>query len=425
MTLFLTAGIVETAFAAFCILTKSNHEKERNIIRIAYFIGLVLLAVLPIIDWGLRYYALASLLLVLAMIGAKALIQAEGAKREYRAVSVVLRALGMMALIFAVTLPVILFPPNKAEVAATGEHQVLTQTYTYTDEKRVESYSGTGEKRKLNVQFWYPDKLDRKYPLIVFSHGGLGVKSSNESLYNELASHGYIVCSVDHTYQSFFTTDEDGDVTWIDLGYLQELFAEDPRLDIEQSHEYYQKWIKIRTDDINFVVDYIIREAENNTSDILYQFVDIKEIGVIGHSLGGSAALGVGRMRDDVSAIIALESPFLYDIEGVKDDQFVFADQVYPVPVLNVYSDSAWSILGERPQYAANYKMLSDTDASTFNVHISGVGHLALTDFALTSPLLTRILDRKNATTEETVYGLKTINKVCLDFFNRYLKGNG
>jgi predicted dienelactone hydrolase len=108
-------------------------------------------------------------------------------------------------------------------VATTGEYQVLTQTYTYTDKNRVESYTDTGKNRKLNVQLWYPDNLDETVPLIVFSHGGLGVKSSNESLYNELASHGYIVCSIDHTYQSFYSTDEDGDTTWIDLGYMQDV----------------------------------------------------------------------------------------------------------------------------------------------------------------------------------------------------------
>jgi len=425
MIIFLTAAIVEISFAAFCIITKSNHAKERSIIRIASFIGFVLLAMLPIIDWGLRYYALASLLLLLSIIGAIILIQKKEEKREYKAVHVVLRAIGMTVLIFALTLPAILFPQNKAVVAATGEYQVLTKKFTYMDTSRVERYTDTGKSRKLNVQFWYPDSLDGMNPLIVFSHGGLGVKSSNESLYNELASHGYIVCSIDHTYQSFYSTDEDGDTTWIDLGYMQELFTEDPQSDIQQSYEYYQKWMKIRTDDINFIIDYIMTEVENNNADMAYTLVDIAKIGVMGHSLGGSAALGIGRIRDDVNAVIALESPFMYDIEGIEDGRFVFTDKIYPVPVLNVYSDSSWSILGEQPQYAANYSMLSDTDATTFNVYISGVGHLALTDFALTSPFLTSILDSEKSTTEKAVYCLKTVNKVCLEFFDAYLKGEG
>lgn len=422
--IFLVAVIVEIAFAAFCIITKSNHVKERSIIRIAFFASFVLLAVLPVIDWSFRYYALAFLLLLLSIIGAKNLIQKNGKKREYKAVHVVLKAIGMTVLIFALTLPAMIFPQNTAVVETTGEHQVSTKTYTYVDTSRVESYTGLGENRKLNVQFWYPDNVDGTHPLIVFSHGGLGIKTSNESLFNELASHGYVVCSIDHTYQCFYTTDEGGDTVLIDSGYMQELSAEDAQSDIQKSYELYQKWMKIRTNDINFVIDYIITETENNSAGKVYKLVDPAKIGVMGHSLGGSAALGIGRIRDDVNAVIALESPFMYDIEGIDDGRFVFTDKIYPVPVLNVYSDSSWSILAERPQYAANYSILSDSDANTFDVYISGVGHLTLTDFALTSPFLTRLFDRQKSTTE-AVYCLKTINKVCLEFFNSYLKGEG
>jgi len=178
MILFLMAGIFEATFAAFCIISKSNHAKERSIIRIASFIGFVLFAVLPIIDWSLRYYALASLLLLLAITGVKALTQEKGDKREYNAVRIVLRAIGMTMLIFAVTFPAIIFPQTKTVVATTGEYQVLTKAYTYTDINRVESYTDTGNNRKLNVQLWYPDNLDETVPLIVFSHGGLALNQA-------------------------------------------------------------------------------------------------------------------------------------------------------------------------------------------------------------------------------------------------------
>lgn len=421
---FLVAAIIECAFAAFCIITKSNHARKRSIIRMASFIGFVLLSILPVIEWGLRYYALASLLLLLAMIEAKALVREKREKREYKAVKVVLRTLGVVLLFFLFTMPAMIFPQDKTVLAVTGKYQVLTQTYTYTDQSRFETYADTHEKRRLNVQLWFPDNLNESVPLIVFSHGGLGVKSSNESLYNELASHGFVVCSIDHAYQSFYSIDKDGYITWIDLGYVQELFAEDSRSDIQQSYEYYQKWMKIRTDDINFVIDYIIAEVSKHDADRAYKLVDIGKIGVMGHSLGGSAALGVGRIRTDVKAVIALESPYMFDIEGVKEGQFVFTDKIYPIPVLNVYSDGSWGILGDRPQYATNYKMINEPDEAVFNAYISGVGHLALTDFALTSPFLTRVLDGKKSTTE-TVTALRTINRISLDFFNSFLKGEG
>lgn len=421
--IFLTVVIVEIAFAVFCIIKKSNQQKIRSIIRIAAFAGFVLFTVLPIIEWSSRYYTLAALLLLLAVIGAVALIRKREEKKAYKAVRVVLKAIGMTVLIFVLTLPAIIFPQYKA-MEVTGEYKVATVTYTYTDTSSVETYTDTGENRKLNVEMWYPKNADGRYPMIVFSHGSLGVKSSNESLYNELASHGYVVCSIDHTYQCFYTTDADGRTTFLDMDYMKELSAEDARFDRQQSFEYYQKWMKIRTGDINFVIDTILAEAENNDADMVYKLVDTAKIGVMGHSLGGSAALGIGRMRDDVSAVIALEAPFMCDIKGVEGGEFVFNDEIYPVPVLNVYSDKGWGIFPEWPQYKENYALLSDTIATAFNVHISGVGHLTLTDFALTSPFLTRMLNGQESTTS-TEYCLKTINKVSLEFFDCYLKGEG
>ena len=354
---------------------------------------------------------------------AVALIRKKEEKKAYKAASVVLKAIGMTVLIFTLTLPAIIFPQYKA-MEVTGEYKVGTATYTYTDTNRVETYNDTGENRKLNVKLWYSENADGTYPLIIFSHGSLGIKSSNESLYNELASHGYVVCSINHTYQCFYTTDEDGHATFVDMDYMKELLVEDPKSDKQQSYECYQKWMKIRTDDINFVLDYILAEAESNDGDRVYKIVDKAKIGVMGHSLGGSAALGIGRTRNDVSAVIALESPFMCDIKGVKNDQFIFIDELYPVPVLNVYSDSSWSHLHQWSQYAENYALLASTNSTAFNVHIKGVGHLTLTDLALTSPFLTRILNGHESTTD-TEYCLKVINKVCVEFFDCYLKGRG
>jgi hypothetical protein len=128
-------------------------------------------------------------------------------------------------------------------------------------------------------------------------------------------------------------------------------------------------------------------------------------------------------VRDDVGAVIALESPFMYDIEGTKDGEFVWNEDPYPVPVLNVYTES-WSHLGEWKQYAENYSLLSDTGATAYNVYISGAAHLSLTDLSLVSPFLTNILAGKKPTVDAETC-LKLINKISLEFFDSYLKGKG
>lgn len=415
--------VVEVVMGIFCIITKSNHQKLRNIIRIAELIVFVILLLLKVINWNFSYYALAALLVLLAAMGAINLIRKKEVNIRYKTKSIVLKAIGMTLIFFVVILPAIIFPESQI-IGVTGEYQVATEIYTYTDTNRVETFTDTGENRMLNVQLWYPKNTDGLYPLVVFSHGGISDKSSNLSLYNELASNGYVVCSINHTYHCLSTTDEDGDTISIDKGYMKELSVEDAQSNRQQSYEYYKKWMNIRTGDINFVIDYILAQVDDNNEDKVYKLVDKEKIGVMGHSLGGSAALGIGRIRDDVDAVIALESPFMYDIEGVEDGEFIFTDEDYPVPVLNVYSDTGWNILDKRLQYAANYAMLSDTDDTAFNVYISGVGHFTLTDLALTSPILTRVLNGQKSTTD-TEYCLKTINKVSLEYLDCYLKGEG
>lgn len=271
--IFQAAVVVEIAFAAFCVITESSQQKIRSIIRVAALTILLPLIVLQIIDWSPRYYALGILLLILAVIGIVDLIRRKEEKRPYKAARVILKAIGMTVLVFAATLPSIVFPQYNM-VETSGEYQVATSAYTYTDTNRIETYTDTGEYRKLNVKMWYPENTETQYPLIVFSHGGISSKSSNESLYHELASNGYVVCSIDHTYHCLFTTDKDGHTTWIDNDYMQELFVEDAKSDRQQSYEYYQKWMKIRTGDISFVIDHILQEAQNNEADRIYTLVN-------------------------------------------------------------------------------------------------------------------------------------------------------
>lgn len=265
--------------------------------------------------------------------------------KEFHNSRVVRKAFSSVLLVFIAVIPVLLFPEYELP-APTGKYEVTSVRYTYVDESRIEEYADTGEHRKINIEFWYPEIAGGAYPLVIFSHGGLGEKRSNVSLFTELASHGYVVCTIDHPYQSLWTKDEDGHITFLSKDYFGEITREDAKIDKEQSYEYYQKWMGTRTADINFVLDTILKNAANNTNDV-YNLIDSERIGVMGHSLGGSAALAIPWQRDDVDAVIALESPFLYDIIDVDDGEFVFVDQAYPAPVLNIYSDGTWGHLSE------------------------------------------------------------------------------
>ena len=345
-------------------------------------------------------------------------------KRGFLSKRLALWIMAALLLVFVVVVVVIrlVFPQHEL-LATTGEYAVDSILYTYTDESRIETYTSTGEPRKVNVEFWYPVNTDSLFPLVIFSHGALGTRSSNVSLYRELASNGYVVGALDHPYQAFWARDDTGKLTFLNLGYLADLQREDAKTDKQQSFEFYQQWMQTRMGDINLVLDTIFEFVDSDMTGV-YSLIDTANIGVMGHSLGGSAALGIGRQRDHVHAVIALEAPFMYDIVGVDNDAFVFIDAIYPTPVLNIYSDDSWENLSEWTQYARNYSLLSDSATTAFTVHISGVGHLALTDLALSSPFLVRLFDRTPSTRDstETLY---LINGLSLEFFDHFLKNQG
>ncbi len=314
--------------------------------------------------------------------------------------------------------------PKVQPAATTGEHSVAVTQVTLTDKNRLDKFSKDKKNRQVNVSYWYPSdvKDGSRFPLIVFSHGGLATEKSNETLFRELASHGYIVASLGHPHHTLWTKDTAGQTTFVSATYFQELQRENARQDKQQSFSYYQKWLEDRTGDINFVLDAVLKMALSQTPGV-YSLIDANRLGVMGHSLGGSAALAVPRQRRDISAVIALEAPFLYDITGVEGNKFLWRNEPYPIPVLNIYSDSSWAHLSDWPQYAENAALLSIGPSNkAANLYLPGGGHFSLTDLSLVSPLLTNLLEGKPANPDRSGY-LQKVNQACLDFFDQTLKG--
>lgn len=415
----ITVFLIELIVMIHCFGTKTSTERLRNLLGIAALAVFSLLALTGKIEWSFRWYGPVLLVFIWSGIAFFRLWSPGGEVREHRAGRVILRSVAKMLLVTIAILLALLFPEYELP-APTGKFAVASVQYTFVDEERVEDYPGLGGNRKLSVECWHPENVDGKYPLVVFSHGGIGTKRSNVSLFRELASHGYIVCSTDHPYHSFRTEDDEGNATFLSMDYLLELLQEDAKTDKRRSFEYYQKWMRVRTSDINLVLDTILKNASDSMGGV-YDLVDAERLGVMGHSLGGSAALGIPRQRDDIDAVIALESPFLYDIVDVENDAFVFNQQAYPVPVLNIYSDSSWEHLSEWAQYARNYDFFSAPQTTAFNLHIGGAGHFSMTDLVLFSPTLVTMLEGREGTWERAEY-LQEVNRACLDFLDAHLK---
>ncbi|WP_238651433.1 dienelactone hydrolase family protein [Paenibacillus piscarius] len=401
-----------------------NRIKLISWIRITLFIVFLILALSPVIEWGFRWVLLAALLFMFALKGSIDLIRKKTDVRpSRRSTRVWKRLLTAVALLIAL-IPPILFPQYHAP-EVTGEYEVRTAVYSYTDPNRVEEFTDTGEPRQVNVEFWYPGHGEGKYPLVVFSHGAFGIRESNASTFTELASHGYVVVSIDHPHQSFYTQGVDGKITTINAEYMREVndSNKDGVYTVEELYGLTQKWMKLRTGDMNLVIDTILENAASS-EDPVYRLIDSEHIGVIGHSMGGAASVALGRERGDVDAVVNLDAPFFTElVYDRKLNELAVQDEPYRVPLLNIYTDDVWRQLGKNSAYAAN-NTANPNFKDAYTVHFQGAKHLSLTDLPLFSPILANILQRGQADIDK-YYCIETMNKLILKFYDYTLKGTG
>lgn len=314
---------------------------------------------------------------------------------------------------------IILFP-NLSSIKTTGIYPYTSCIIELTDESRLENYKNDGSFRKLSALVYYPDANDIKNnscPLVVFSHGGLSLKTSNNSLYKELASHGYVVVSIDHTYHALSTKIAKKRI-YIDSTYMKEMNTENSHKDIDNSYACYKKWMELRTDDINFVINSLI-SGNKKDSNLFYSLIDIQNIGLAGHSLGGSAVLGIARQRSDINAVIALESPYMCDIIGVDGTEFIWNNEPYPCAVMNIYSDSGYPLIESDNKYVQNKNYFYNGENVEY-YYIEGSNHLSLTDLVRTSPILCALL---GGGYKKSGYDtLELINQKSIDFLDKYLE---
>lgn len=420
--------IFELIFTVYCIKTKDNQNKFKSWVRIATFITFTGFSLTHIIDWGFQWYLLGALLLIFAIISRFKLFANKFGKKPYESWRVIIRGIFMVIIFSFVTMPAIVFPQYK-EPEITGKYKVNTSTHTFIDTDRIEAFTNTGENRRLTVQFWFPESTKEKYPLIVFSHGAFGVRMSNTSTFMELASNGYVVCSIDHPYHAAGTMDVDGNLILGSRKFMQEVIDANSDLNSEKEQfELYENWMDLRTGDINFILNTILENAENNLVTE-YEIIDKSRIGLMGHSLGGAASTQLGRERKDISGVINLDGSMLGEYRMSTNGDIVINTDPYPMPLLNFYSEYVVKELIANPEYVYPNKYISSISTNAFEVYIKGSNHMSYTDLSMVSPILAdKLAGVSGGLSKATVdkyYCIETMNKLVLEFFNSYVKGQG
>lgn len=311
----------------------------------------------------------------------------------------------------------ILFPPYD-EIEVTEKYEIDCDDYWVTEDKE-DPFLRDGGLREVQVRVWYPkdyDDPDTKLPVVIASHGSCGTIDNNRTLYREFASHGYVVLAVSHPGHAFDTLHSNGKKQNVSMDYLKEMSGMDPQSKPEDAAKLFAEWMELRMTDLSVVMDDFTEKVVQSPDR--FESADISHFVTLGHSAGGSAALGMARIRSDVVGVIALESPYMYDIKGVKDGEYIMDDSDYEMPVLNVYSDASYSHLHEWKQYRNNMKFLESENENYENIYYEGTGHMGLCDLSLASPILSGLLDQVKSEVEPGKQ-LKRLNADCMDFLQR------
>jgi predicted dienelactone hydrolase len=230
----------------------------------------------------------------------------------------------------------------------TGAFDVGTQIFEWTDSQRDEWFTEEhGDKRRIMVQIWYPSepsnaatlpylpspekwlpalstiievpqflfnhlrKIDthsvlnaplqkeiKQVPLIIFSHGIYGFRFQNTAQFEALASRGYIVISLDHPFDATLTVFKDGSIADFRSGY-------DGELSEEEFWALRTPQLTTRVADIRFMIDTI--ESKQSAGEDFWSAIDLRRIGIFGHSYGGATGIIALDQDDRIDVAIALD----------------------------------------------------------------------------------------------------------------------
>jgi len=176
---------------------------------------------------------------------------------------------------------------------------------------------------KIKTNSYYdlePIKGKKDYPLIIFSHGKGGFKSQNTVQCEELASNGYIVASVDHSYDALITVFSDGSIAPYVSDNPKKVGSE-----LEADRITNNKLLS-RVSDVKYILDKI---WDDNNYHPIFSLIDTSNVGMFGHSFGVATAVLSAQTDNRIRAIAGLDGWF----EPISEEEL---DRGLEVPFLHL-----------------------------------------------------------------------------------------
>ena len=249
----------------------------------------------------------------------------------------------------------------------TGPFAVGTTTRQWIDTTRTEPFTGDPhDNRTLDVYIWYPaalnsaraptpyvpyiDEAERlvgadyanrvravrtnatvepaispqpdPFPLVVFSHGLGSAPAHYTTLVEELASQGFIVAAINHSFGSAVTRQRRQPPQGLHARW-RSAFAI-----TQEAEKFWADGITQWAGDIIFVINQLSDEARVATN-FFGNRIDMSAVVVAGHSHGGASALFAAQLDQRIRAVVNLDG----------NARSIHTARPMPVPVLWMQQD--------------------------------------------------------------------------------------
>lgn len=268
----------------------------------------------------------------------------------------------------------------------------------------------------------------KPYPIVLFSHAFVGLRSSYTNYYEELASQGYVVTAISHTYFCKFTKFPDGSSIPVHMSNMGRYTLERE----DDSQELQEIWI----DDAKATLDFLqkLNETES-TNNFFYGAFDMTKCGMAGHSFGGSTAFQMARNDARIKAAINIDGALYGKHASVPIDKPLLAivckdafDECY----FQALENGKNAQIGPHPtlddRYCKFLPTLINTSENVELIALESARHMAFTDWAMLKnlPLYKNnphLVNMDDVTGNiQGVQFMRKTKKYLTDFFAKHLK---
>ena len=271
---------------------------------------------------------------------------------------------------------------------------------------------------------------DMCYPVIFFFHGYVAFRTAYTAYCEELASHGYVVITIGHTYYATLTVFPDQRV----IHALPEHHQQVKLFEETTSEREQAIWLQ----DAKFVLEKF-REENEFSGSIFYNRLDLNSIGAVGHSFGGSTALQLCRHEARCKAAVNLDGALFG--KNATDD--------IAKPIMIIVGQLSWNEFNKFsdneiashtgfpkkliPVLRQKYKkdiptFLNNQSSQAEFIVLDGALHAAFSDWVLLKNLPLYQSNKKIFNLESltgSIDGFKIVSKIntlLVKFFNKLLK---